>query len=88
MRQLEAKRARHAPGFYKALHERSTADLLESAISKVGTQALAVSAINRRRRLVARRLFPLGQDSQQEKEAGKTFDKPAICMTSKVSMML
>jgi len=36
MRQLEAKRARHAPGFYKALHERSTADLLESAISKVG----------------------------------------------------
>ena len=35
MRQLEAKRARHAPGFYKALHERSTADLLESAISKV-----------------------------------------------------
>ena len=36
MRQLEVKRARHAPGFYKALHERSTADLLESAISKVG----------------------------------------------------
>ena len=32
-RQLEAKRARHAPGFYKDLHERSTADLLNVFIT-------------------------------------------------------
>ena len=36
VRKFEAKRSRHAPGFYKVLHERSTADLLESAISKDG----------------------------------------------------
>ena len=36
VKKFEAKRSGHAPGFYKALHERSTADLLESAISKDG----------------------------------------------------
>ena len=33
-RQFEVKRTRHAPGFYKALHKYSTADLLESANNK------------------------------------------------------
>ena len=80
VRQFEAKRSRHAPGFYKALHERSTADLLENAISKDrrkhSRSALSIGNAG----LVARRLLPPGQGSQQEKKAGKTFEKPAICV--------
>ena len=32
VRQFQVNRARHAPGFYKALHGWSTADLLDSTI--------------------------------------------------------
>ena len=80
VRQFEAKRARHAPGFYKALHERSTADLLDSTISKArrkhSRSALSIGNADS---------LPIGcyclDRVVSKRKQVRHFDKPVICIT-------
>ena len=81
MKQFEVKRARHAPGFYKALHERSTADLLESAISKAGRKhsrsALSIGNTDS----MPEGCYRLDRVVSKRKKQVRHFDKPVICIT-------
>ena len=67
-RQLEAKRARHAPGFYKDLHERSTADLMKSANNnsshKYSQSVLAITNADS----LPEGCFPLHRDVSKRKK--------------------
>ena len=87
-RQLEAKRARHAPGFYKALHERSTADLLESANNK-GARKHSRSALTiANPDSLPEGCYRLDRVVSKRKKRVRHFDKPAICTTVSVLMSL
>ena len=78
VRQFEAKRARHAPGFYKALHERSTADLLERTISKAGRKhsrsALSIGNADS----LPEDCYLLDRVVSKRKKQARHFDKPII----------
>ena len=92
MRQFEAKRARHAPGFYRALHEWSTANLLESAISKAGRKhsrsALSIGNADS----LPEGCYLLDRVVSKRKKQVRHFNKPIICITicegSKAAMSL
>ena len=81
VRQIEVKRARHAPGFYKAFNERSTADLLESAISKAGRKhsrsALSIGNADS----MPEGCYRLDRIVTKRKKQVSHFDKPVICIT-------
>ena len=82
VRQFEVKRARHAPGFYKALHERSTADLLESTICKAGRKhsrsALSIGNADS----LPEGCYRLDRVVSKRKKQVRSFDK-LICEGSK-----
>ena len=81
LRQFEAKRARHAPGFYKELHEWSTADLLEGAISKAGRKhsrsALSIGNADS----LPEGCYRLDRVVSKRKKQIRRFDKPVIFIT-------
>ena len=83
-RQREAKRARHAPGFYKDLHERSTADLLESA-NKKGARKHSRSVLTiANADSLPEGCYPLDRVVSKRKKRVRHFEKPVKCTTISV----